>query len=284
MKKVCYILVLAVLVLFVYTEISVADIDLPWSTTFDCPEWEKDPLGGTNNDPNCDNLNAGKNWDCDCSYHKITTAANYPLGGGGRGQRRWEGDGTNNNTGAVSIVFKDAQPEFWMRWYMRYEAGYKYTSDWSNNKILYIHTTPGITNDESTIVQWKPHDGFWLYNQAGASNERGVNCGWTTTQCGGGSVSDESWHCYEIHLKIDTDGTDGIADAWIDGVKVINNSGIDFGWPDELTGFYWLTLGHNQRYPDNGKAMFVDYDDVVINNTGYIGPLLPAPTMNDPTR
>ena len=272
--KVFYMLVSAVLVLSVYTELSVAGIDLPWSTTFDCPEWEKAPSGGTKNYLDCDNLDGGTNWSCGDKRHRITTAANYPPGGGGRGQRRWECDGKNNNTGSVNIKFNNTEPEIWMRWYMRYEVGYKYTPNWVGNKILYIHTLPGNNNHESTIVQWYRNNKFRIYNQAGTSARSGLNYGWTTTQCGGGRASDGLWHCYEIHLRVDTDGTDGIIEAWIDGVAVISGTGIDFGWPDELTGYKWLALGHNQKYPDNGRAMYVDYDDVVINTTGYIGPII----------
>lgn len=68
---------------------------------------------------------------------------------------------------------------------------------------------------------------------------------------------------------MDTNGSDGIGEWWIDGVQVLDVSNIDYGtttWTD-------IRFLSNQNAPNNGGCTPVDVDDIAINNTGYIGPL-----------
>jgi hypothetical protein len=58
---------------------------------------------------------------------QITLAANNPAGGGGRGFRHWRGDGVNVNGGGISINFPGSYSEMWMRFYMRYQAGFQFS-------------------------------------------------------------------------------------------------------------------------------------------------------------
>lgn len=122
------------LLILIYPHKSIAGVDLPWSTTFDCSEWHKysDSLS-------CDGLEKFGAWHCKGKYEEITVAANFPAGGGGKGQRHWEGDGSNIGSGGLAITFNSLQSELWIRWYMRYEAGFKWNR-LEYDKILYIRS------------------------------------------------------------------------------------------------------------------------------------------------
>ena len=81
--------------------IASAAINLPWSTTYNCPDWAQS--NGLYN-VNCDGLTGFGDWTCNngdgtIREEQITAAANYPSGGGGKGQRHWLGDGVNNISG-----------------------------------------------------------------------------------------------------------------------------------------------------------------------------------------
>ena len=53
-------------------------VTLPWSTTFNCADWQQ------NNTLSCDGTGAYGGWTCDGSHNdQITIAANNPSGSGG---------------------------------------------------------------------------------------------------------------------------------------------------------------------------------------------------------
>jgi hypothetical protein len=241
----------------IYTETSSAGISLPWSTTFNCNEWEYgDSL-------NCDGIQPYGSWTCNGTPEQITSSANYSGGGGGRGQRHWKGDGSNENSGGLAVTFNSAQSEFWIRWYMRYQSGFSW-SYLNYDKILYIHT--GATSTDA-IVEFAYGNSFSVYAQNGNGHNY-MDTGWNTIM--GGSTSDGKWHCYEIHLKMDTNGSNGVAELWVDGNKSGSKSNIDFGTNN---GWEWFLIGSNQSSPNNGGCRYVDFDDIAISNTGYIGPI-----------
>lgn len=242
----------------IFSHYVLAGIDLPWSTTYDCPDWLQysDHLS-------CDGLEKYGSWTCNGKYEQITVDANFPAGGGGKGQRHWQGDGDNVNSGGIRFVFNSPQSELWIRWYMRYEAGYKW--EYLNyDKLLYI----GSTGEPDVIPEWYSSDKFDIYAQDTGGRYPCSNCGWLTTM--GGEVSDGKWHCFEIHIKMDTNGSNGISEAWIDGKKILSNHNVDFG---AVSGWTKVLIGSNQAKPDNGRCMAVDFDDIAVSNTEYIGPL-----------
>ena len=240
-----------------------------WSTSFDCAEWEQgSPLG-------CDGLKAGGGWTCSDSYGsyggQITTAASNPLSEGSRGFRHWQGDGTNNNSGGVVLEFGSPQPEFWLRWYHRYEAGFKWSDEHGGephyDKIFYIHTNKA----GNAIFPSHPNGNRWrIATQAPsgvAASASGI--GWQYTM--GGPQSDGDFHLHEAYVKMDTDGTDGIARLWIDGELIVESFNVNYsGGSDSAEdqtareGWVSMLIGSNQNKPDNGRCMAVDYDDIVI--------------------
>ncbi len=263
---------------------AIAGIDLPWSTTYNCPDWN------TYNDPlNCDGLLkwGGQYLICNPQgnqYEQITLAANNPNGGGGKGERHWVGDGSNSNTGGLQLDFNTIQPEFWIRWYARWQPGFKWTAI-GYEKLLYIWgSNPAVIPEP---VGW---DGFHI-----ALLGKGVppsvacnsGCGWDTWHANGAldpltghRTADGSWHCLEVHLRMDTNGSNGVLEFWLDGVKKISANNVPLGTTAGWTNF---VLGSNQSSPNNGGCAYVDYDDIVISNTGYIGPLAGGPKPYPPS-
>jgi hypothetical protein len=231
-----------------------AEVSLPWSTTFDCAEWEH-----TGSSPKCDDLATASDRR---TGTKITTAANHSSGAGGRGMRQYLGDGNNNQTSGLAISFK-ADNEIWVRWYMRYESGFT----WSNSggyplydKWLYIYGSAGnlvpeFDGDEVNV--WSSSSGN---HQSGSAN-------WSTVN--GGIRGDGQWHLYEVH--IDATSTKGTVELWIDGKRHINVTNFSFS---STAGYGYIVIGSNCNSPDNGSPPgYVDFDDVAISNTGYIGPI-----------
>ena len=252
MKKLFFTLTIAALM---NPYFALAGINLPWSTTFDCPEWNQysDPL-------NCDGLTKAGAWTTsDGHYEQITAAANHPGGADGKGQRHWLGDGTNNNSGGIRIYFNTPQTNFWMRWYARWESGF---GSFDQFKMLYIYSPSG------TGAVFQPGYGqlsgirFWT----SVENSKCDNCGYSALFYPNGQ-SDGSWQLFEIHINL----TNGTTQAWVNENLVINETNVDWG---SLTSVSSILIGSNCKDITNGKSMYVDYDDIAISNTGYIGPLV----------
>jgi hypothetical protein len=254
-----------ILIIVLCGSASYAGVDLPWSTTYDCDEWTQSDATLT-----CDSLEKGGGWTTtDGAEEQITSSANNSNGGGGRGQRHWEGDGVNNNSGGLRVTFNSVQSELWIRWYMRYESGFNW--DILNyDKILYIKTPDFDTNGNiAPIIRWYGVD-FSIYSQGVQSGINYGSDGYGWDDVMGGSTADGNWHCYEVHIKMDTNGNNGIGEAWIDEQKIISENSCDFGTQSGWSNFL---IGSNQSSPDNGSDMAVDFDDIVVSNTGYIGPI-----------
>jgi hypothetical protein len=257
-----------------------AAVPLPWSTTYNCPDWtQSDGLYGV---VQCDGLTGEGGWTCDngdgtVREEHITVLANYPGGGGGKGQRHWLGDGINNISGGMRISLTSLEPELWIRWYMRYEGGFTWLA-LNNQKILYINAAgpnaviPQYAWSDETRVVSRDYGGYYSSGPGG---------GWNTVMAAGGTdargnkTSDGQWHRYEVHIKADTNGADGIAEMWIDGIRRVHVTNANFGargWDD-------IAIGENGFEPVNGRCMAVDFDDFAIRATGPIGPVGPADTL-----
>jgi len=266
-----------------------------WETTFNCDDWIQ------NNTVSCDSLSNGGSWTtANGSKDEIKAAANNPDGLGGKGLRHVFGGngsnpGVNDNGGGLNIEFPKAQTELWIRWYERYEAGIFFTA-LSYVKELYIYTdAAGIdvipefygSNNYAVISQGTPN-----YYQVMPSIY-----GWSSVM--GGSVGDGKWHSYEIHIKMDTNGTDGVGQLWIDGDLRASNTTVNFsnGNATARLGWTWIRVGSNQATVRPGADSYRDYDDMVIYNTTppktdvqgnpYIGKIdlkvvAPLPPTNQP--
>ncbi|RKY37034.1 MAG: hypothetical protein DRP78_02115 [Candidatus Omnitrophota bacterium] len=246
-----------------------AEVDLPWFTTYDCADWNQysDPLV-------CDGLSKAGGWICDPGglYEQITVDANYSGGAGGKGQRHWLGDGKNQNSGGTQVTFNTPQTEIWVRFYVRFQQGFEWGT-YKGYKMLYFDST-----NEGT---WSPFylplysDSISIYTGKGSAEHVGCSgCSWTTY-----SMSDGNWNCVEIHIKSETiSNNDGVLEIWINGNRVANHTDVNFGLisvSDTLSG---VLIGSNADSPLNGQCAYVDYDDIAISNTGYIGPISASDT------
>ncbi|MFQ5452970.1 MAG: hypothetical protein ACE5D6_02135 [Candidatus Zixiibacteriota bacterium] len=235
-------------------------------------------------DVNCDGLSGAGGWTAPGGgQEQITSAANNPGGGGGKGQRHWMGDGVNQVSGSMKLPLPSPQTELRIRWYMRHEAGFAWQS-LTNNKIVYID--PVGTGATKTIMEysgmgkvqvWSYGGGGGCGNQVGCASADGT--GWQAIM--GGSVSDGMWHVWEVHLKMDTNGADGIVELWIDNNKLIDVTNADLG----TTTFNEIQFGSNGFTPQNGKDMYIDFDDIAVTNdpNNRIGSLLDSLAPSNPT-
>ena len=234
------------------------------STTFNYgPCTQRGALGQTD----CGTVrNDGINWNwggnpVDNNYTQTTSAANYPGGGGGYGMRSWKGDGSNVLSGPVRFDFPSTQREFWVRWYERWENG----SRWSDGIPGYTKSIYMRTEGPSGPYAGFYASGYRIANQGSTgAYPRSDSGGWTTVYPSG--VSDGSWHSYEIHMKMDTNGTDGIGQIWVDGNLVSSMTNVNWSGGNSLTqrGFTYFDFQNNQASLANGKAIYVDTDDMVI--------------------
>jgi hypothetical protein len=266
MKKIIAILFLT----FITCGQSLAAItftDGHWSTTFDCDEWTMpDAL-------TCDDMIIGATYTFNDHQTQILSTANYSNGDGGRGIRFWlawdpeaEVEARTKYTGPLWVGFPSAQQELWIRWYMRYQYGFAW-SPLEYHKQLYIHT--GEVNT-SVIPAWYGY----IYYTAGAQNTADPyqvltdeNYGWSYIM--GGSTSDGQWHCYEIHIKMDTDQTNGIGQIWLDGILLESNVEVDWSDGDATAkeGWTYFTFTSNSKSSADTDGMYVDYDDITVYNT-----------------
>ncbi|MCJ7816956.1 MAG: hypothetical protein MUP55_03815 [Candidatus Aenigmarchaeota archaeon] len=263
-----------------------AAVNLPWSTTFNCADWGGS-AAGFDATLTCDGLERGGRWGtAGGTWDSITAAANYSGGAGGKGFRHWIGDGVNSQGSGIKITFPSSVDEFWLRWYMRYETGFNWQSI-SYQKVWYINI--GHPN----CVCWEPIG--WngtrlalLYN--GANTPYG-GAGWDTWYAGGAigpsghRTSDGGWHYFEIHLKKEVAGGDGVYDYWFDGVLADHRTNVVFNSGGASVGVGWDHMViDNNRYPSNGRDMYNDFDDLAVSTTGPIGPISTGPDTTPPTR
>src|SRR5688572_8689538 len=251
--------------LVTYSGSAHAAITLPWSTTYNCPEmvqgtapWNAYPA------VLCDGIESYGGWTANGQGEQITSAANNPTGGGGRGQRQWNCDGQNCNSGGTSVTFSSSKTELYIRWYMRYQLGYTWSGGQPGyDKVWYLSTTDG---GGSTIPEPAGNNQWNFHADASGGNYLPVGSGWAASQ--GGSTGDGLFHCYEIHMKMNTSGqNNGVGQYWIDGVSKGILTNINYGG----TAWTGTLIGSNQNAPANGGNRAVDFDDIAIRTTGPIG-------------
>lgn len=272
MKKI----MLSIAIVLIWIGVANATITLPWSTTFHCAEWV------CCSTVNCDGFYKHGDWHSSGGhYEQITTAANYSGGGGGRGQRHWVGDGQSDNSGGLRVDFDKGYPEIWFRFYVRFQSGLTWAAPLGFLKIAYVNVATSYYDECDWPRGWDD-SGICLN---GRDHLGGVGTGWDTIMANGAIVnghhtSDGQWHCFEYHLKVDTNGSNGIWQLWIDGVLKVNETNMDYGG----SNFTRILFGSNHTAMANGGDRYIDYDDIAISNTGYIGSVSPpSPPPSPPT-
>lgn len=264
----------------------------PWSTTFNYGPCTQRGQGGQ---ADCDSVRTdGLYWDwygaaLNGKYTQATSAANNASGGGGNGARIWIGDGFTVMSGSIRAEFA-AKKELWVRWYERYQSGFRWSGGLpSFSKELYFGTATGGTS----VIPEMYFDQFSLTAQGGSTYADAYQVvstyGWPSIM--GGANSDGQFHCYEIHLKMDTNGSDGIGQLWIDGILRVSNTGVNWSFGSSAARAGWINFDFksNANQPTNGQDMYVDVDDMAIYTTTppgrdaqgnpFIGPLGSSGTL-----
>lgn len=244
---------------------------MPFSTTYDYPDWTQadgisdaicsgatDGLSGSANDYPNGNTSFPES---------ITADANYSAGGGSKGQRHWFHDSNNAISGGTELDFGATYSEFWVRVYIRFQSGFSWGAGNAATKLLYPFTVGG----DGTYCAPGYHDGFFGIQSSDVKNSTTT---WSDIM--GGATSDGQFHCYEWHVKADTDGSNGIAQGWIDDVEVMNITNANWGTP---TGWEGTRIGENHGVCDNANGpigseyAYIDFDDFAVSATARIGPL-----------
>jgi hypothetical protein len=238
-----------------------------WESTFNCAEWNQS-MGLLAKIVNCDGMAGSGSWTT--AQHplgdQITAAANYAGGGGGLGFRHWRANGQNSNGGGLSVTLPTAVTEFWVRWYMRYQAGFAWNPSGApqyTKEVYFIGNTAtdfylGFYQGGNTFQAWVRLPGY-VYRAP-----------WGWQSINGGLVGDGKFHCYEAHIKKDTNHQNGVLQMWFDGVQKLSLTNVDFNSTGSWQGF---ELGSNQYNPNNATDMYTDYDDIAVSTSGYIGPI-----------
>lgn len=214
------------------------------------------------------------------SCDQVVTAANNSNGAGGRGFRHWRGDAhQNDDGGAISLDWGNTfglttgrQTEFWVRVVMRYQSGFA----WAGGTPQYtkeFYWTVGATGQGEFGIQgngWGLHS---YYNDGNVWNADSTY-GWTNTM--GGATGDGLWHCYEWHVKQNTQGPtspNGVAEIWVDNVQRVSRTDFNFDLTAASTADWdWMVMGENQHNVSNGGVdKYTDYDDLAISLTSRIG-------------
>ena len=247
-------------------------IDLPWSTTYDCSDWTS-----YSQSLDCNGLSKYLGYTACGHYEEILSSGNMAGGGGGKGQRHWICDGYNCNSGGTRLYFNTNPNEIWMRWYMRFEEGWDWErsyTGWYGFKILYFDV------GNNFIIVGIPGGSFLegngKVNFAAGGSTLWTSLKWDDINATGALVDghrqgDGLWHCYEIHIKCESvsGAGDGELHFWFDGVQKYANTSVTYN-KTELDN---VIIGSNAKYPLNGACVALDFDDIAISNTGYIGPI-----------
>lgn len=257
--------ILAIIFFLIWSNAHAA-ITLPFSTTFDCAEQDQSSGGWVD----CDGLSAaGAHTTSLGAESQITSAANYSLGGGGRGHRYWIGPGSNNNSGGIDFELAIPQTELYIRWYVRWESGLDLDD---SQKVLY-----SIGGGSATEVYFDLGDNNDMVRVVSSGDVIAFADGFGWSDLNGGSdASDGAWHCFEVRIKNNAVAGTDVVTWWIDGVQRLNATNVSFNSNDAIVVF---GVPSNQRAHNFSGDKFNDTDDFAVRTTGPIGCLSAAPAI-----
>jgi hypothetical protein len=192
---------------------------------------------------------------------QIASEANYPGGLGGLGNLHWMGEGSNSQSNSLNFNWATDEPEIWVRYYAKWEAGMVFNPGYSKDCDLQLGSAVRVIFGHQNGAF-----GFW---RATGSPDYFLTGSISWNDIMGGSASDGNWHCFEFHLKYSNAGA-GEAGIWIDDVDAGSTTGLTFAGS---TGWRGYTTFVNQSSVGAGGPYKVYLDDIVVSNSGRVGPL-----------
>lgn len=224
-----------------------------WESTYDCPEQD-----GYSN-INCDGITGNANNTCSGGQgEQITSAANYSSGGGGRGQRTWWGGTKNDNSGGTLVIFPSRQNELWVRWYTRFSTDITIGQNY-HNKMLYFSNASQYVGDD-VVFGFDETDKYRFWMVGTTSNIYQSSAGYGFNDI----FTDGSWHAIEVYVLADTNGSDGIIRAWVDGTLILEETGINTA--SNSGGWLSFEFPTNHEIFTNASCQPQDVDDIVVYN------------------
>lgn len=203
--------------------------------------------------------------------------------------------GTNLPHGLTIMGFTGVN-EIYMRWYRKYQAGYRWGCNSAKNNGVYAVADP---NKAEACQQPTGSDKFSfrvqderrssssgefygaLYSYHPDADNGG--CGEWYSQNVGGVTYQQSgiWYSYEIYLKANTVGqSNGVLKMWVNGVLKGQREGLDFRNTDQLkinqVYLYGSTGGCDTPYTQSV------WDDNLVLATEYIGPMVTSARPGPP--
>ena len=268
-------LILYILIVFFCSTVpafsAITFTDGQWGTTFDC----ENQVLGVDGDLVCDGAETYLDGAAsDGSHSSVNTSYNNPSGLGGGGYSQIAGYGLDGINDASENIYANlgATPikQIWVRFYIKYPTNWQANFNW--DKYIYLQTYGSAMQ----LILSPNSLGFRFACQGGGS----TTCEDTQTtykvsdMFGGAYIGDNIWHLIEIHAIMDTDGTNGVAQAWIDGVLKIDSTTMNLskGDTNARQGFTQVVPALNYAYIINVNDTFarIQIDDWVIHN-GDVG-------------
>lgn len=246
---------------------SITPITTPWMETFDSYPAQ------TLNNPTFYPFAGGTAGQCSGGQlTQLTQDAEHD--GSGMGIRWWVGNSKNDNSGTFAFKLANPTNEIWVRMYKRYASGFSWQGGGPNDeKVLWFvdssQTQPIIYEHSRTAcydaVRGNVSDAIYFWMQGNSVNQVPCgqpNTGWVATQ--GGNTGDGQWHVYEVHIKKDTNGNNGILRVWTDGILKMNRTDINTGggWPRDILHFQI-----NQDSGANIGCKPVDIDNIAVHTS-----------------
>ncbi len=266
---------------------SYAGISLPWSTSFDYGPCSQRGVEGEISCAHVENDGIAWNWGAGVgpgdTYTQVTPDAKRPGSEGMGGARFWKYDGHNHDSGVVRVEFDDGPHEkLWIRWYLRYEKGFKWSTSFGSKLIRF---SPGTT--VAPLMHWYYSLVYSSHTAATVTNsqlDRFDTGGWIDNFADANGYSHGEFVCVELYLKMDTEGDgpfsdpiipyNGIAKIWINGEFIGEKTNLSFsgGDPEIREGWTHFQFSDNQSGVDNENGpigvnyAYEDWDDMVIYN------------------
>ena len=82
-------------------------------------------------------------------------------------------------------------------------------------------------------------------------------------------IWDGAWHLIQVHMKLDSDGTDGVVEAWMDGQKFVESIGVDLGSGGQEFFAEIRLSGNLNHNPDQDQRVMFGRQRVWITDPGW---------------